>query len=115
VGRLVLRVPTDVDPAGFADRPQEELAGDRGLAWKSAVHTPEDSPALAAAAGFRGPAWLVSSGRDQIVPWQTTENYLAAFPADRLHHVHLPSAGHSMLGHVRDFLGVLVEASSTTV
>lgn len=113
--RLVLRVPTDVDPDGFDSRPQTELAGTKGLAWKSAAHGPGDSQALVAAARFGGECWLVSAGRDTIVPRQTTDNTLGALDPARTHHVHLPGAGHAMFGHIGAFRRLLCEAALTPV
>jgi hypothetical protein len=111
--RLVLRVPTDVDPEGFATRAQTDFAGPKGLAWKSAAHGPEDSQALAAASRFKGDCWLVSAGRDTMVPKQTIDNILAALDPARTRHVHLPDAGHAMFGQVRAFRNVLREAATS--
>jgi pimeloyl-ACP methyl ester carboxylesterase len=113
IDRLVLKVPTDVDPDGFETRPQTELAGDLGLAWKSAPHAPSESLALTAAAAYSGPVWLISAGRDQVVPWQTTRNYLNAFNPDHVRHTNAATAGHAMIGGGRTFDKVLAEAAAT--
>lgn len=115
VERLVLKVPTDVEPDGFDTRPQTDFAGELGLPWKSARHAPPESQALTAAARYRGPVWLISAGRDETVPWQTTQNYLNALSTTRTTHIHVPAAGHGMFCHGGTFRRVLAEAADTRV
>lgn len=110
VDRLVLKVPTDLDPFGFETRPQTQVAGTLGRYWKTAAHEPRESLALTAAAAYAGPVWLISAGRDEVVPWQTTQNYLNAFNPERTSHVHVPQGDHLMLGQESTVREVLAEA-----
>jgi len=94
---MALRVPTDFSNEGFADMPIR-IAGKLSKEWKSQKHTYTESYALKAINEFRGSLMIVASEKDNFVPYQTTENYLAAVnDASILEYKFIKKASHGML------------------
>lgn len=103
VAALALWVPTD-----FADElvdggavMAETSLTPAALAWRSQPHTPEASATLRAIADFRGPVLILEAAEDELVPHQTTANYLAATALGRTRadHVTLAATGHILRAH----------------
>ncbi|MFT8637457.1 MAG: alpha/beta fold hydrolase [Pseudoclavibacter sp.] len=103
VAALALWVPTDfaddlVD--GGAVMAETSLTP-AALAWRSQPHPPEDSATLRAVADFPGPMFILEAAEDELVPHQTTANYLAAAALGRTRpdHVTLAAVGHILRAH----------------
>jgi len=98
VKKMVLRVPTDFPNEGFHDIPQIRIAGNLSKEWKSKRHACNESFALKAINEYEGSLMMVASEKDNIVPIQTTENYLAAVKDhSKLEYLFIKKASHGML------------------
>jgi esterase/lipase len=107
---LVLRVPADFPDEGFADEADLSRVIERTYGWRAQAHAPGESMALGAINRFPGGVLIVASGRDALIPKQTTDNYLAATEG-RAKLICMEKAGHSLfspLKHKR-FQRMLVE------
>jgi len=97
IKKMALRVPTDFSNEGFADMPIR-IAGKLSKEWKSQKHGYTESYALKAINEFRGSLMIVASEKDKFVPYQTTENYLAAVnDSSILEYRFIKKASHGML------------------
>ena len=95
---MVLRVPTDFPNEGFHDIPQIRISGNLSKEWKSKRHACTESFALKAINEYEGSLMMVASEKDNIVPIQTTENYLAAVKdLSKLEYLFIKKASHGML------------------
>ena len=106
VANLILRVPSDFPDAGFSDIPQIRTAGHFSRTWKEQRHDPGESRALDALPKYGGSICLVAAEKDQVVPYQTTENYLNAIVStDRLEYHMMKNAGHALMNpaHFQQF------------
>ncbi|MCI1746910.1 MAG: alpha/beta fold hydrolase [Acidipropionibacterium sp.] len=87
VDSLVLWVPTDFsdDLVDSGATVAETCLTEEAFAWRSQPHGLQGTGALRALASFRGRVLILEAGDDELVPHQTTANYLAAAPgADRI-------------------------------
>lgn len=80
VDSLVLWVPTDFSNR-LVDRGARMSAtalSAEALAWRSRPHTPADSDSLRALTEFQGRGLIIQAADDELVPGQTTDNFLNA-------------------------------------
>jgi uncharacterized protein len=113
VDELVLRVPSDFPDEGFESAPQIGIAGEKSQWWKSLRHEHGESRALDAVHGFEGRIILVYSGKDEIVPFSTTENYLRAAEGSRGLETHeMKDAGHGLMRprDIAEFYAIIKKA-----
>ena len=97
VKKMALRVPTDFSNEGFADMPQIRNAGNLSKEWKKQRHNYTESYALKAINEYAGNLMLVASEKDNLVPIQTTQNYLAAVKdRSKLEYLYMKQASHGM-------------------
>jgi len=97
VKKMALRVPTDFSNDGFYDIPQIEISGILSNDWKNQKHSFAESYALKAINEYKGCLMMVASEKDNFVPIQTTENYLAAVnDTSKLEYLFMKKASHSM-------------------
>lgn len=97
VKKMALRVPTDFSNEGFADIPIR-TAGKLSREWKEQKHAYTESYALKAINEYKGSLMMVASENDKFVPYQTTENYLAAVnDSSILEYRFIKKASHGML------------------
>ena len=97
VKKMALRVPTDFSNEGFADIPQIKMSGKLSNEWKNQKHSFAESYALKAINEYTGYLMMVASEKDNFVPIQTTENYLAAVnDTSKLEYLFMKKASHSM-------------------
>jgi uncharacterized protein len=102
VENLILRVPTDFPNEGFLDKPQLQIAGNRSREWKLQKHTPDDSFALQALKNYKGSICLVASEHDEMVPCQTTQNYIDAVTnPDTLDFHLMKDCGHALISPIK--------------
>jgi len=98
VKKMVLRVPTDFPDECFHDVPQIRITGNLSCDWKSKKHSFTESYALKAVNEFQGSLMVVASEKDNFVPFQTTENFLAAVKdVTKLEYLFMKKASHGML------------------
>jgi esterase/lipase len=97
VKKMALRVPTDFPNIGFTDVPQIRITGNLSNEWKSQKHAFTESYALSAINAFTGNLMMIASEKDNFVPFQTTENYLAAVnDSSKLEYLFMKRASHGM-------------------
>jgi uncharacterized protein len=114
INRLVLRAAADYPNEDF-DKSKSVTSGvttPEVLAWRNQVRTPNDTFAMQALSSFNGDILIIESGGDDIVPHQTTDNYINAIKnRDKLTHVIVKDAPHSIReGRFRDEItDILVE------
>lgn len=97
VKKMALRVPTDFSNEGFSDTPIR-VAGRLSKEWKKQKHAYTESYALKAINDFKGSLMMVACEKDKYVPYQTTENYLAAVnDSSVLEYRFIKRASHGML------------------
>jgi len=98
---IALRVPTDFPNDGFYDKPHKDFVGSLSFDWKSKEHSPKDSFALEAMNSFDGDILIVASEKDDIVPIQTTKNYIASVSnPEKFTYKLVKGARHSMLNPI---------------
>jgi esterase/lipase len=107
---LVLRVPADFPDEGFADEADLSRTIKRTFGWRGQAHKPGESMALGAVSRFRGDVLIVASGRDALIPKQTTDNFLAATEG-RAALICMEKAGHALISPFKhkQFQRMLVE------
>lgn len=112
VKNLVLRVPTDFPADGFADVPQIKFAGNLSREWKLREHYFGESVALKAVHDFKGNMIIIASENDEMVPFQTIENYrIAAADFGNANYQLMKGAGHGLFSpaKIREYLKILSE------
>lgn len=78
IWKIGLRVPTDFPNDGFNDSPHIEIVGKLSHDWKKTKHNFKESYSLNAIHEYQRDILIVASGRDNLVPKQTIENYKSA-------------------------------------
>jgi len=102
VKSIALRVPTDFPNEGFDNTPQEKFAGLLSQEWKMQEHHFTESRALQGLHDFQGNILVVASERDEIVPYQTTKNYLNAIRESAKIKYHLMTGiGHALINPIK--------------
>ncbi len=112
VSKIVLRAPADYPNNGF-DKPLSQMAGGNNetYAWRELPKNPDDTYTLKALSHFDGQVYLVESEKDDRVPHQAIENYSSAIKdKDKLTHVLIPGAGHSLnTEQNKEFVALLLQ------
>lgn len=110
--QLVLRAPNLYPDTGW-EVPTKTIIDDKKVLtpWCNRSHSPEDNRALAGLAGFKGDLLMISSGKDDMVPYPVTESYTHAIgETHSTKYVVLPEAKHSLDQLDReDFVKVFTE------
>jgi Dipeptidyl aminopeptidases/acylaminoacyl-peptidases len=108
IKNLILRVPTDFPKEGFYDVPQVNIAGNLSRGWKMKRHSPEESFALEAIHNFKNNIFIIESEKDEFIPHQTIENYLAAAPERNHVEYHLlKNASHGLSIKLYEYIKIL--------
>lgn len=106
VNNLVLRAPADYPDKEF-EEPKYKNSGSGNpdiIAWRKQEKNPTDTLALCAVNKFGGNVLMVESGNDDIVPHESTANYINAMKdKKKLTHIIVKDAPHSIReGKFRD-------------
>lgn len=111
VRNLVLRVPSDFPNEGFSDAPQVKFAGNLSLEWKTMKHLPHEDFALNALHQFRKKVYVIGSEDDELIPFQTTENYLNAADPENLEYHLMKKTGHALINPLKvySFIKILLK------
>jgi len=99
VKRLALRVPADYPNDAFHKPKMQTIKRENSaiLTWRMQTRSPSETFALEAVAHFNGEILIIESGKDDVVPHETIQNYANAVKDRRkLTHVVMKNAPHSI-------------------
>lgn len=104
--KIVLRAPADYPDSNF-DKSKYLNSGSKNqslVAWRNRAKKADETFALRALHNFDGKILIIESEKDNIVPYQTVQNYICAIKDhEKLSHVVVKDAPHSIKeGQFRD-------------
>lgn len=99
IKRLVLRVPADYPNEVFNKSKMQTSGNDNPaiFVWRKQTKSPNETFALEAIAKFCGEILIIESGKDNVVPHETIQNYTNAVKdKSKLTHIVIKDAPHSI-------------------